>query len=405
MTIRDRLERARTARSRATVVRRWTLRLLLVLLGLTATSALGRTAPTAARAPVVHPATDWPGLVGTDAAPGPDPLPPAPVAPTPTQAGAAVPTPTPVPMPVCAQTAALTGNEPPVFVLAGTSPLPTLPVPTLPAPVGSLLGGTVGGVQTLVGGGVGGAVTTLGGVVGSLGGGSVSPAGTAPSTGGLSLALPPLLTPSSPGPSNSPSTVLPVPAPPAGSTGTPAATPSAPSTAPSSSLPAPAIAAPAVPAPAGTAPPGPETTGGECSFDTIQVLSSGTPMESATQASAVADALALLGTPYRWGGESRSGFDCSGLVQFAYGEARYRLPRVAQDQFDAGPAVAPGTPVVPGDLVFFGSGPSQVTHVGMFVGQGSMVDAPHPGATVRLDKIAGFGPVVGVTAPAGTQVA
>jgi cell wall-associated NlpC family hydrolase len=119
----------------------------------------------------------------------------------------------------------------------------------------------------------------------------------------------------------------------------------------------------------------------------------------------VACALALLGTPYVWGGESRSGFDCSGLVQWVYSRAGVRLPRVAQDQFDAGPAIPPGSPVVPGDLVFFGTSAHDVEHVGMFVGDGLMVDAPHTGAVVRLDRIAGFAPLVGVSAPGGQQIA
>ena len=116
-------------------------------------------------------------------------------------------------------------------------------------------------------------------------------------------------------------------------------------------------------------------------------------------------ALSVLGTPYVWGGESHKGFDCSGLVQWAFGTAGVRLPRVAQDQYNAGPPVRPGATVVPGDLVFFGSSPRDVAHVGMFVGDGLMVDAPHTGAVVRLDRIAGFAPLVGVTSPGGQQTA
>jgi cell wall-associated NlpC family hydrolase len=114
----------------------------------------------------------------------------------------------------------------------------------------------------------------------------------------------------------------------------------------------------------------------------------------------VTDALGLLGIPYLWGGEStRSGFDCSGLVQFVYSEVGIALPRVAQDQFDAGPLVPPGASVQPGDLVFFGSSVNDVEHVGMYLGDGLMLDAPHTGAVVRLDRVQGFAPIVGVTAP------
>lgn len=125
------------------------------------------------------------------------------------------------------------------------------------------------------------------------------------------------------------------------------------------------------------------------------------PGETSAQATAVSDALALLGTPYVWGGESTGGFDCSGLVQYVFRAAGVSLPRVAQAQYDAGPAVPTGGVVVPGDLVFFGDGPNDVGHVGIFVGQGLMVDAPHTGALVRLDPVVGFAPLVGVTSPGG----
>jgi cell wall-associated NlpC family hydrolase len=127
---------------------------------------------------------------------------------------------------------------------------------------------------------------------------------------------------------------------------------------------------------------------------------------------AVRWALDQIGTPYVWGGESPgAGFDCSGLVQAAFRTAGVSLPRVAQDQYDATPKVAAGTPLVPGDLVFFGSGPQGVDHVGLFVGvvggRDVMVDAPYTGADVRADAFPGtpgasFGSMVfvGATRPA-----
>jgi cell wall-associated NlpC family hydrolase len=113
---------------------------------------------------------------------------------------------------------------------------------------------------------------------------------------------------------------------------------------------------------------------------------------------AVAWALAQVGTPYKWGGETPGvGFDCSGLTQAAYRVAGVTLPRVAQDQFDAGPELGSGTILEPGDLVFFGSGPEGVSHVGLYVGvrngQAMMVDAPHAGADVRVEA---FPPTLGV---------
>jgi cell wall-associated NlpC family hydrolase len=124
------------------------------------------------------------------------------------------------------------------------------------------------------------------------------------------------------------------------------------------------------------------------------------PGETAAESAAVEDAIGFLGVTYVWGGESpQTGFDCSGLVQYVYREVGISLPRVAQDQYDAGPAVPPGTAVEPGDLVFFGSGPDAVEHVGMYVGDGLMVDAPHTGSVVRFDRISSVGSIVGVTAP------
>ncbi len=137
---------------------------------------------------------------------------------------------------------------------------------------------------------------------------------------------------------------------------------------------------------------------------------SGTPGDGG--AVAVEWALTQIGTPYVWGGESQGvGFDCSGLVQAAYKAAGVPLPRVAQDQYDATQKLGAGAPLVPGDLVFFGSGPRGIDHVGLFVGivggRDVMVDAPYTGANVRAEAFpdtagASFGSLVfvGATRPA-----
>jgi cell wall-associated NlpC family hydrolase len=102
-------------------------------------------------------------------------------------------------------------------------------------------------------------------------------------------------------------------------------------------------------------------------------------------ATAIGFAASKLGAPYLWGGTGQGGYDCSGLVQAAYRAARVSLPRVAQTQFDAGPLVAPLSSPEPGDLVFFGTSAHDVSHVGLYIGTGEMIDAPHTGAVVRVE--------------------
>lgn len=86
-----------------------------------------------------------------------------------------------------------------------------------------------------------------------------------------------------------------------------------------------------------------------------------------------------LGLPYVWGGNGPAGgdagFDCSGLTKAAYGAAGISLPRTAQTQYNAGPLVPADQPLLPGDLVFYGT-PSNVHHVGLYIGAGKMIHAP-----------------------------
>jgi len=122
------------------------------------------------------------------------------------------------------------------------------------------------------------------------------------------------------------------------------------------------------------------------------------PDITGTVVAALTFASQQLNTPYVWGGTGAGGFDCSGLVQAAYRSAGISLPRVAQDQFDAGPSLAGDDTVEPGDLVFFGTGTDAVEHVGLYVGAGEMIDAPFTGALVRFDSAAQTD-LVGATRP------
>ncbi|MEV0604259.1 bifunctional lytic transglycosylase/C40 family peptidase [Streptomyces sp. NPDC050315] len=107
---------------------------------------------------------------------------------------------------------------------------------------------------------------------------------------------------------------------------------------------------------------------------------------TAQAATAVAFARAQLGTPYRWGGDgpAEGGFDCSGLTKAAYQAAGITLPRVAEAQYHATTKVPRGQPLLPGDLVFFGR-PGNLHHVGLYIGHHQMINAPRPGARVRIE--------------------
>ena len=95
----------------------------------------------------------------------------------------------------------------------------------------------------------------------------------------------------------------------------------------------------------------------------------------------------FLGVPYRWGGEDKGGFDCSGLTMVSYRLNGLDLPRNSRAQFDAGRAVARQS-LQPGDLVFFATqGGRRVTHVGLYVGNGDFIHAPRAGQTVRIASL------------------
>ncbi|HXF07240.1 MAG TPA: C40 family peptidase [Candidatus Acidoferrales bacterium] len=99
----------------------------------------------------------------------------------------------------------------------------------------------------------------------------------------------------------------------------------------------------------------------------------------------VSQALAMTGQPYRSGGAAPGGFDCSGLVTYAYAQAGFRLPRRVIEQAGRARRLPP-TALQPGDLLFFRID-GTISHVGIYMGDGRMVHAPSSGKTVRVDTI------------------
>lgn len=102
-----------------------------------------------------------------------------------------------------------------------------------------------------------------------------------------------------------------------------------------------------------------------------------------------------LGTPYLWGGSSpKTGFDCSGLVQFAAAQAGVKIPRTSQEQFRAGRPVAPSQ-LQPGDSVFFEPTSAGPGHTGIYIGGGRFLQSPHTGDVVKISTLAGRKDYVG----------
>jgi cell wall-associated NlpC family hydrolase len=102
-----------------------------------------------------------------------------------------------------------------------------------------------------------------------------------------------------------------------------------------------------------------------------------------TGARALAAALTAKGTPYVWGGSRPGGFDCSGLMLWSFKKAGLNLPRTAAAQSSIGQPVSLAN-LQPGDLVFFYS---PVSHVGIYVGNGQVLNAPQSGDVVKLSPI------------------
>jgi peptidoglycan DL-endopeptidase CwlO len=101
----------------------------------------------------------------------------------------------------------------------------------------------------------------------------------------------------------------------------------------------------------------------------------GPPIGSGGAQAAISAAYSVIGSPYSWGGASPSGFDCSGLTMWAWAHGGVSLPHGSTAQYASTPRVDRGS-LQPGDLLFFYN---PISHVGLYIGGGSMIDASHPG--------------------------
>jgi cell wall-associated NlpC family hydrolase len=113
------------------------------------------------------------------------------------------------------------------------------------------------------------------------------------------------------------------------------------------------------------------------------------PASTASVAAVLDFARAQLGKPYVWGATGPDSYDCSGLTQAAYAAAGARLPRIAQDQWFAGPHVELGA-LQPGDLLFWASdtsAPATIHHVALYLGSGQILAAPHTGDVVKIEPL------------------
>jgi cell wall-associated NlpC family hydrolase len=120
------------------------------------------------------------------------------------------------------------------------------------------------------------------------------------------------------------------------------------------------------------------------SFGVGQPVSSSVP--PGRYSGVVGIAMQYLGVPYAWGGASPKGFDCSGLVMYVFAQVGISLPHYTVAQYNYPDSVSvPRDQLQPGDLVFFAG----LGHVGIYVGGGNFIHAPHTGSSVRIDSLSG----------------
>lgn len=214
------------------------------------------------------------------------------------------------------------------------------------------------------------------------------PGGTPPAVPGGTPAPPADPQPTTPATPTAPPTT---PAPPSSAPNPPAPNPPAPTPtppAPPAVTPPPVVAPPPAVTPAPPAPPASTPAPAPPASDPYG-LGTGSQRGSAAQGQAAVDwALTQVGKPYVWGGTGPDGYDCSGLTSQAWRAAGLTINRTSRDQYRQVRKIE-HSQLRPGDLVFYGSGndPASITHVGMYVGGGQMVEASRPGVPVRVTPV------------------
>lgn len=119
---------------------------------------------------------------------------------------------------------------------------------------------------------------------------------------------------------------------------------------------------------------------------TLSRDSGATPEAARVAADVVRTAIGVMGTPYTWGGDDANGYDCSGLIQYAYGQHGIILPRISRDQARMGRAVERRLEALrPGDILGFSVEGDQITHVGLYVGEGEFIHSTTGG--VKLSSL------------------
>lgn len=120
----------------------------------------------------------------------------------------------------------------------------------------------------------------------------------------------------------------------------------------------------------------------------LPAASRGTPISSNDADALIASAMGLIGVTYRFGGTSpTSGFDCSGFMQYIFRKTmQINLPRTSAEQARMGTAVS-RSDLQPGDMVFFNTAGSRISHVGMYIGNNRFIHAPRTGKSIEITSM------------------